>query len=62
MLQYIDRADQEIKKAQEDAEAIKEKKLAPEEIDQIAEVIKKKTIDESKQNEDLDPVSKEIES
>jgi len=42
MMQYIDRADQELKKVQDETEAAKDAKLKPEMIDQIAEVIKKK--------------------
>lgn len=42
MLQYIDRADQELKKVQEETEIAKEAKLKPELIEEIAEVIKKK--------------------
>ena len=49
MLQYIDRADQELKKVQEETDAAKEAKLKPEVIDEIAEVIKKKVEKEVKE-------------
>ena len=42
MMQYIDRADQELKKVQSETDAVKNAKPKPEMIDEIAEVIKKK--------------------
>jgi len=42
MMQYIDRADHELKKVQSETDAVKNAKPKPEMIDEIAEVIKKK--------------------
>ena len=54
MLQYIDRADQELQKVQHVAAGQNEKKLSSEEMDEIAEMVKHK-----KAAEEPEPSAKE---